>query len=304
MTRRQRAHLVKNNGPVHLFTVDVEEYFQVSAFAKHVARPDWETLPSRVEHGTRTILGELDRCAVFGTFFVLGWVAERNPSLIRAIADAGHEIASHGYWHRRLSEMSKEAFREDVRRSKAILEDLTGRPVHGHRAPSFSIVPGCEWAFDVLVEEGYAYDSSLFPIQRADYGYPNAHPRPHLIRRAGGELLELPMATVSLAGLRLPAAGGAYLRLLPFSLIRQAFLEHGRDGQPGVFYLHPWELDPDQPRMSVPPLTRLRHYGGISKTLAKLRRLLSEFSFTSIERRFELRQPDRSGQNTPTVTYG
>jgi polysaccharide deacetylase family protein (PEP-CTERM system associated) len=294
---------VKNKSPVHLFTVDVEEYFQVSAFAGHIERVDWERLPSRVEDSTRTILEELDGQGVFGTFFVLGWVAERNPALVRAIADAGHEVASHGFWHRRLGEMTTEEFRLDLRRSKAVLEDLTGRPVYGYRAPSFSIVPGREWAFDVLVEEGYTYDSSLFPIQRTDYGYPSAHPQPHVIRRNGGELLELPMATVSLAGLRLPAAGGAYLRLLPFNLIRRAFLEHGRDG-PGVFYLHPWELDPDQPRLSLSPLTRLRHYGGLAKTLSKVRRLLGEFSFTSIERRYALRETGCSHECTPLVTYG
>jgi polysaccharide deacetylase family protein (PEP-CTERM system associated) len=268
----------------HFFTVDVEEYFQVSAFDAAVARADWYTLPSRLARNVDCLLDLLARHNTFGTFFVLGWLVERSPDVVRAIASAGHEIASHGWWHRRVTALTPDEFRSEARSSKAALEDVTGEPVLGFRAPNFSIVPGREWAFDVLVEEGYRYDSSLFPVRRPGYGYPHAVPQPHSIRCLAGELVEFPLATAVWKGLRLPAAGGAYLRQLPYALTRAAFRQHTSRSVPGTFYIHSWEFDPDQPRMSVPWLTRLRHYRGLSGTLSRLERLLSEFRFTSVAR--------------------
>ncbi len=266
----------------HIFTVDVEEYFQVGAFDRVVQRKDWDSHPSRLEHSIGIILELLARHHANATFFTLGWVAERHPFLMRRIVDAGHEIASHGHWHRRVDTLTPEEFREDIRVSKAILEDLSGSPVWGFRAPNFSISPGTEWAFDILLEEGYRYDSSLFPIRRPGYGYPSAPPVPHLIHRPAGTLTELPLATTQWRGMRLPAAGGAYLRHLPFRLIQRAFREHDVSGVPAMFYIHPWELDPDQPRIAVPWHTRVRHYAGLRKTQPLLERLLGEFRFRSV----------------------
>ncbi|HEV8600378.1 MAG TPA: XrtA system polysaccharide deacetylase [Gemmatimonadales bacterium] len=270
--------------PAHLFSVDVEEHFQVSAFDRTLSREEWERQPSRVERNTEVLLELLARHDAHATFFTLGWVAERQPALLRRIVVSGHEVASHGWWHRRLTSLTREEFREEARRSKAVLETLTGREVKGFRAPSFSIVPGGEWAFDVLLEEGYSYDSSLFPIRRPDYGYPAAPPVPHQISRAGGTLLEIPLATLEMLGLRFPAAGGGYLRQLPLGLVQRSFRAMGERGVPGMFYIHPWEVDPEQPRLPVGPLTRLRHYGGLERTLPRLERLLNEFRFTSVER--------------------
>src|SRR5690606_33124136 len=217
-----------------------------------------------------------------GTFFVLGWIAQRYPGLVRRIADAGHEVASHGWDHRRVTHQSPAEFRESVRRSKLWLEDITGRPVLGFRAPSFSIVPGREWALDVLVEEGYGYDSSLFPVRRPGYGYAAARRDPHWLDRPAGRIAEVPPATLRRLGVNLPAAGGAYLRLLPLGLIRAALRDAERRGEPATFYIHPWELDPGQPRVPVPWLTRARHYGGLGRTEERVRRLLAEFSFRPI----------------------
>ncbi|HEU4700629.1 MAG TPA: XrtA system polysaccharide deacetylase [Gemmatimonadales bacterium] len=279
--------------PVHFFTVDVEEYFQVTAFEQIVARDEWTRLPSRVERSVDRLLDLLARHGAHGTFFTLGWVARSHPWVVRRIADAGHEIACHSYWHRRVWTLSPAEFRADVRDAKAALEDVTGRPVHGFRAPSFSIRPGVEWAFDVLLEEGYRYDSSLFPIRRPDYGYPGAPCEPHLIERRAGTLLELPLATMTLAGLRLPAAGGGYLRQLPFGVVRAAFRQAAARGVPAVFYIHPWEIDVEQPKLPTSWLTRRRHYGGLARTLPRLERLCGEFRFTAIAHHYDF------GRTTP-----
>ena len=277
------------NAPVeHIFTVDVEDYFQVNAFESSVSRNDWDGLPSRVERSTDVILDLLARKGMVGTFFTLGWVARKAPDLVRRIAAAGHEIASHGWWHRKVTDLTPDQFREEVRSSRAILEDQGGQRVSGFRAPSFSIVPGREWAFDVLLEEGYRYDSSLFPIRRPGYGYPSANPDPHLIRRASGTLLELPPATTGFGGVRLPAAGGGYFRQLPYGLFPRAFRQCQARGVSAMFYIHPWEVDVDQPRIAVPLIARLRHYTGLHRTLPRLERLLGEFRFTSVARRFGL----------------
>jgi polysaccharide deacetylase family protein (PEP-CTERM system associated) len=268
---------------MHFFTVDVEEHFHVSAFEGIIRKDQWEALPSRVERNTDRLLELLARFGATGTFFTVGWVARRQPTLVRRIAEAGHEVASHSFWHRRVNTLTPEEFRADVRDCKAALEDACGRPVHGFRAPSFSIRPGGEWAFDVLLEEGHHYDSSLFPIRRPDYGYPAAPPEPHEIRRPAGTLLELPLATLNVGGLRIPAAGGGYLRHFPLALTRAALRGHQHRGQPAMFYIHPWEIDPDQPRIAAPWLMRVRHYRGLKKTLPRLERLLEEFRFRSVE---------------------
>jgi len=266
----------------HYFTVDVEEHFQVLALAPFVPRARWEALESRVARSVDRLLELLGRHGASATFFTLGWVAERQPAMIRAIAAAGHEVASHGYDHRRVTELEPEAFREQVRRTKGILEALSGQPCLGYRAPSYSIVAGREWALDVLVEEGYRYDSSLFPVKRRGYGYSTGGRDPYWLARPAGRLLEVPPATLRRAGLNLPAAGGAYFRLLPPVLVRAALREAERRGQPGTFYLHPWEIDPAQPRFDVPFLTRVRHYGGLAGTWRRLERLVRDFRFTSI----------------------
>ena len=285
----------------HVFTVDVEEHFQVSAFEHVVSRTQWGSLPSRVERNTEILLNLLARRGIAGTFFTLGWIAERHPALVRRISEAGHELASHGWWHRRITKLTRKEFRRDIRSSKEILEDVSGQPVLGFRAPSFSIVPGLEWAFDILLEEGYRYDSSLFPIQRPGYGYSSAPPIAHVIERPAGSLVELPLATVTYAGLRVPAAGGAYFRHFPYSLIRRAFREHTRSGIPALFYIHPWELDPEQPRIRASWLTRARHYGGLKRTLPRLEQLLSEFRFTSAARSLGLAPPRLHCSSTSPV---
>lgn len=266
----------------HHFTVDVEEYFQVSALESVVPRGEWERRESRVEASVFRLLELLARRGAGGTFFVLGWIAERHPRLVRAIEQAGHEIASHGWGHERVTTQSPGQFRSSVRCSKRALEDLTGTEVLGFRAPSFSIVPGREWALDILLEEGYRYDSSLFPVRRPGYGYPGARRDPHWLERPHGQLAEVPPATLRRFGVQIPAAGGAYFRIFPYALTRAALRECERRGVSGTFYVHPWEFDPGQPRLRVSLLTRLRHYTGLDRTWERLERLLREFRFTTI----------------------
>lgn len=266
----------------HFFSVDVEEHFQVSAFEAVLPRSAWGSQPSRVEANTNRLLDLLGRHDATATFFTLGWVARRAPQLVRRIVSAGHEIASHTWWHPRVSTLTPEAFREEVRSSKAVLEDVGGVAVTGFRAPSFSIRPGMEWAFDVLLEEGYAWDSSLFPIRRPDYGYPGTPLGPHLIQRPGGTLQEFPLATLDVLGVRIPAAGGGYLRHLPAGIVHRALRDHEARGRPAMFYVHPWEVDPDQPRLDVGLMSRYRHYRGLHRVHPRLQRLLTDFRFTSV----------------------
>jgi polysaccharide deacetylase family protein (PEP-CTERM system associated) len=267
----------------HFFTVDVEEYFQVNAFDEFISRESWPTYPSRVAENVDQLLDLLAKHRVVGTFFTLGWVAKRHPAVVRRIAAQGHEIASHGWWHRKITALTASEFREDVRLAKDVLEDITGAPVLGFRAPSFSVVPGREWALDVLIEEGYVYDSSMFPVRRPDYGYPDAPPIAHVIERAGGRIYEFPLATTMWNGVRIPAAGGGYLRHFPYHIIHRAFREHSEEGIPAVFYIHPWELDPEQPRLPLPLMTRVRHYRGLRSTVERIERLLSDFTFTALK---------------------
>lgn len=275
----------------HHFTVDVEEYYQVSALEPFVPRESWERMESRVALGTDRLLALLDDAGAQGTFFVLGCVAERNAELVRRIVAGGHEIASHGWDHRRVTEQTPEQFRTSVRRSKLLLEDLAGARVLGFRAPSFSIVEGREWALDLLLEEGYTYDSSLFPVQRRGYGYASGARDPHWLSRAAGRLAEVPPATLRRWGRNLPAGGGGYLRLLPFALVRGAFADAATRGVPATFYIHPWELDPGQPRLPVDWITRIRHYSGLNRTEGRIRRLLETFRFRPIRDTIASLQP-------------
>lgn len=264
----------------HFFTVDVEEYFQVVALSPWAPHERWEGFESRVERSVDQLLALMERHGALGTFFTVGWVAERHPAMVRRIAAAGHELASHTYDHVRITHQTPDAFRESVRRTKGVIEGITGTAVTGFRAPSFSIVRGTEWALDVLIEEGHRYDSSLFPVSRSGYGYVGGGRDPHMIDRPSGRIAEFPPATIEAMGRTLPAAGGAYFRLLPYGLVRKALRDTAARGVPGTFYIHPWEWDPGQPRMKVPFLTRVRHYGGQAGVLGRIGRLLTEFRFT------------------------
>ncbi|HKJ87867.1 MAG TPA: XrtA system polysaccharide deacetylase [Gammaproteobacteria bacterium] len=267
-------------------TVDVEDYFQVSALEGHVAREDWDRMPQRVERNTDQILQLFSDYGARATFFVLGWVAERYPAMVRRLADGGHEVASHGYDHVRVNEQSPEAFRADVRATKDLLEDLTGQPVKGYRAASFSIGRDNAWAFDVLHEEGYRYSSSVNPIRHDHYGMPEA-PRFSFTANDQG-LIEVPISTVALGGRNNPCGGGGFFRLLPYPYFRWALGRiNGSEGQPGVFYFHPWEIDPSQPRQpGLPWRTRFRHYLNLHRTEARLRRLLGDFRWDRMDRIF------------------
>lgn len=268
--------------PRHLFSIDVEEYFQVSAFERMAPPSTWGQFPSRVEFGTRRILDLLARHGSTATCFVVGWVAERYPHLVKEIVAGGHEVASHSHMHRRVTTLTPEQFRVDLCRSRDVLEQLTGKKVLGYRAPSFSIIPGVEWAWDILAEEGFHYDSSAFPIWRPGYGNPSAPRDPYVMHTASGALHQVPLAMASIGRWRLPAAGGAYLRIFPFALVAQALREAESRGTPAMCYIHPWEVDPDQPRLPVNLITRARHYTGLDAVAARLDRLFSLHRFTSV----------------------
>lgn len=267
----------------HGFSLDLEEYFQVVALDPYVDRAKWESYPPRAAAATYRLLELMAVHGATGTFFTVGWLAERHPDLMRAIVAAGHEVASHTWDHLRITHQSSEHFRDSVRRTKQLLEDQTGTACIGFRAPSYSIVAGTEWALDVLVEEGYRYDSSLFPVKRSGYGYEGGGRDPYWIDRPTGRLAEFPPATLQVGTRVLPAAGGAYFRLLPESLVHTALTRYQRRGIPGIFYLHPWEYDPGQPRFEVPLLTRIRHYGGQAGVWRRLERLFTRFKFGRID---------------------
>ena len=264
----------------NVMTVDVEDYFQVSAFEAGVSRDRWGEYESRVVANTERVLKMFAESGVQATFFVLGWVADHQPRLVTQIAAAGHEIASHGYWHRLVYEMTPAEFREDLRRARTALESVTGQRVVGFRAPSYSITSRSLWALDVLIEEGYAYDASIFPVRHDRYGIPSAPRHPHRVERNAGALLELPGSTVRVAGANVPVAGGGYFRIFPYRWTRWGIRHvNGIEGMPVVFYVHPWEADPEQPRLAAPRFSRFRHYHNLHQTEYRLRRLLAEFRF-------------------------
>ncbi len=271
-------------GPVvNAMTIDVEDYFHVSVFDGILPRTAWDTMESRVCRNTERLLAIFDEYEVKSTFFVLGCVAERFPDLVRTIAGRGHEIASHGYAHRLIYDQTPAAFRDDVRRAKALLEDACGRRVLGYRAPSYSITPRSLWALDILLEEGYRYDSSIFPIKHDRYGISVSERKPYPIERPGGTLIEVPGSTTVIGLMNLPVAGGGYFRILPYwwthwGISRVNQQEH----RAAIFYLHPWEIDPEQPRLPAGKLSSFRHYRNLHRTEERLRRLLTDFRFGTV----------------------
>ena len=272
-------------GEVNALSIDVEDYFQVAALAPAVARETWSQRESRVERNTDILLALLEERGLYATFFVLGWIAERHPTLVERIAAAGHEVASHGFSHQLIYGQTPAEFREETRRSKELLQDLTGRAVIGYRAASFSITKQSLWALDVLLDLGFQYDSSIFPIHHDRYGIPGASPEPGRISAPSGRtLVEFPMSAASLGGIKIPVSGGGYFRLLPYWVTRAGLRQvNQKRGHPFVFYLHPWEIDPGQPRIEVKWLSRFRHYTNLERCEERLRRLLADFAFTRIK---------------------
>lgn len=259
---------------------DIEDWFQVENLKGTIRRDQWEQFDLRVVASTHRILNVLEEAEAKATFFVLGWVAERCPDLVRAIDRAGHEIASHGYGHDLVYRITPDEFRADVGKTKDMLEAITGKEVIGYRAPSFSITPANTWALDVLAETGYRYDSSVFPVSIHDrYGFAGVGSRPFKWENG---LLEIPLSVYRLGKLALPAAGGGYFRLFPYQYFRIALSRLNASGEVATFYLHPWELDPDQPRVELPWLYRFRHYVNLRKTESRLRRLVADFEFTGV----------------------
>jgi polysaccharide deacetylase family protein (PEP-CTERM system associated) len=285
---------IANTGPgsgiVNAMTVDVEDYFHVRAFSKILDPNEWGSMPSRVEANTDRVLDLFARKNVLATFFILGWVAERHPSLVRRIVSAGHEIASHGYGHQGIDCQTTEQFRGDVRHAKAVLEDISQQRVRGYRAPTFSVSAKTWWAYEILAEEGYAYSSSLYPIAHDLYGMPDAPRTP--FRPTAGLLLEIPLTTVRVFNRNYPASGGGFFRLLPYTISR-CLIAHvnRRDGNPCIFYWHPWEIDPGQPRVAGSSLrSRLRHYTNLGAMARRIGFLLDDFSWGRMDNVF-LKEP-------------
>lgn len=280
----QQAGRMEPNVTINALTIDVEDYFQVNAFAGLIRSEDWDSYALRVEPNTQRVLDLLDEFGVKATFFVLGWVAERLPSLVRQIRQRGHEVACHGYGHQLVYQIGPERFRQDIAKARDILQEITGEPVAGYRAPSYSITARSLWALNILVEEGFTYDSSIFPVIHDTYGIPDAGRFPSVLSCPSGTIREFPLSTlpIRLPGreYRLPVAGGGYLRLLSATLVGGAFERiNNREGQPAVLYFHPWEIDPGQPRIKSGFKSRFRHYLNLDRTEGKLRRLLSRLSF-------------------------
>jgi polysaccharide deacetylase family protein (PEP-CTERM system associated) len=272
-------------GTVNALTIDVEDYFQVSALAPYIDRGRWDSMPCRVERNIGRLLGLLDESGSRATFFTLGWIAKRYPGMVRDIVAGGHELASHGFDHLRASDQTPEELALDIGQAKALLEDIAGSAVHGYRAPSFSIGAGNLWAFDTIASAGYTYSSSVYPVRHDHYGMPDA---PRFPYRLPNGLLEIPVTTTQLWGRNLPAGGGGYFRLAPYRMSRWAIDRVNRiDGKPAIFYMHPWEIDPEQPRVAGVSLkTRFRHYLNLHRTEDRLGRLLADFRWDTVRRAF------------------
>ena len=285
-TRNTAADRSSHATVLNAMTVDVEDYFHVRAFHNVLARDSWESLPTRVEDNTSRMLDLFARKRAKGTFFVLGWVAERYPEIVRRIASGGHEVASHGYAHQNIDTQSQDEFRADVRRAKHLLEDITGAEVGGYRAPTFSIGPKTWWAYDILAEEGYVYSSSIYPIAHDLYGMPDAPRSP--FRPTSGPIVEIPMTTVRYGKRNFPASGGGYFRLLPYGLSRRAYSHVNRnEGAPCIFYCHPWEIDPGQPRVTGASFkSRLRHYTNLGAMERRISWLLEDFAWGRMDEVF------------------
>ncbi len=290
-------------GPINALTVDVEDYYQVESFTNIVSREDWGSWESRVERNTHRLLDLFARHKARGTFFILGWVAERHPQLAREIVGAGHEIACHGYDHQFILNQRREEFRADVRRAKLLLEDITGEAVEGYRAPTYSIMKETLWALDILIEEGFRYDSSIFPVRHDRYGVPGAKRFPYVLYCKSGELIEFPPSTVRIAGQNLPMAGGGYFRLLPYPVFRWGVRRiNRREGQPAIFMVHAWEVDPDQPVLPGTRFNVWRHRNNLNLTESRLERLLQDFRFASV--REVLRIGERAAQSAEPLLVG
>jgi polysaccharide deacetylase family protein (PEP-CTERM system associated) len=270
---------------VNALTIDVEDYFQVSAFASNIARTEWARMPSRVERNIERILAMLEEHGVKATFFTLGWIAERYPSLVRQIADSGHEVASHGYGHERATNQSPDAFLADIKLAKLVLEGITGTEALGYRAPSFSVGDANPWAAACIEQAGYQYSSSVYPISHDHYGKPNGARFAYM---SSGKLLEIPLTTVRMFRKNWPAAGGGYFRLLPYAMSKWCINRVNRvDQQPAIFYFHPWEIDPTQPRMpGITRKTRFRHYLNLDRMERRLRNLMSDFKWGRADKVF------------------
>jgi polysaccharide deacetylase family protein (PEP-CTERM system associated) len=278
------ASLGAAQGIVNGLSVDVEDWFQVGAFENVIARGEWDSIKTRVEDNVYRVIDLFAEADVSATFFTLGWVAKRHPNMIRRIADAGHELASHGYDHARVFTMDRAGFAEDIRKARTIIEDCSGVAVTGYRAPSFSIDSRTPWAFAELAEQGYVYSSSVAPVVHDHYGWPEA-PRFAFKPLPWSPMVELPVTTAMLGGRRVAAGGGGFFRVLPYGFSRWAIRQVNRsDGRPAVFYFHPWEVDPDQPRVGHAPLrSRFRHYTGLGKMAGKLRELVHEFRWSRMD---------------------
>jgi len=270
--------------PANAMTVDVEDWFQVQAYAGAIHRDAWDHLPRRVEENTDRLLALFGQAGVRATFFTLGWVAERHPALVRRIVAGGHELASHGFGHARVDSQDAAAFRQDIGRARRLLEDIGGIAVRGYRAPTFSIGPRTPWAWHVLAEEGHTYSSSVYPVRHDLYGEPDA---PRALHRRGGVLWEVPMTTLRLRGRNLPVSGGGWFRLAPYALFRAALRQVNQRGERGLFYTHPWEIDPGQPHVPQAKLSsRLRHRVNLAATEGRLARLLADFAWDRMDRVF------------------
>lgn len=277
----------------HILSVDVEDYFQVEAFAGSIPRQSWDNFPSRVVENTHRLLDLFDRFEARATFFTLGWVAQHFPALVREIHERGHELACHSFWHRRVDSLDPEEFRADTRAARDAIERAASVRVCGYRAPTWSITNRSLWALDILAEEGFSYDSSIYPIHHDLYGIPGAKRFAYeYCCKNGQRLVEFPPATLKLAGLTLPAAGGGYLRLFPLAFAQAAFSQHERENQSLVVYLHPWEVDPNQPRLHGSLKSRFRHYTNLHRTEARLASLLQQYRFESFAESLGLRKKE------------
>ncbi len=269
---------------INALSIDLEDYYHAIAFEKIIGPAKWDNCPSRIVRNVNRLLEILNKHKVKATFFVLGWQAQRVPDLIKQAAAAGHEIASHGYGHKLIYTQTPDEFKTDVETTKKLLEQLTGNIVCGYRAPAFSIVDKTLWALDILIQAGYLYDSSIFPIIHDRYGIPGAERFIHQISRKNGKITEFPLSTVKFAGNNIPIAGGGYLRFMPYWFIKRAIASLNKRQKPAIIYIHPWEIDPGQPIQAVGKLTKIRHYHNLDKMEYKLERLLTDFNFAPVSK--------------------
>lgn len=284
---------------LNALSVDVEDYYQVTAFEPWITRRQWGAMPSRVVANTKRVLDLFDEHGARATFFVLGWTARRHPRLVREIRARGHQVGSHSYWHRLVYHLSPSEFRRDLRASRAVLEDALGERIDAYRAPSFSIARPSLWALDVLAEEGFRIDSSIFPVRRDRYGIPNAPRDVHELHLAGGSLWEFPLSVVRVLRQNVPVSGGGYFRLYPWRFSSAALQQINRRGQPFVFYFHPWEIDPEQPRITAPWRSRWRHYVNLESTERKLKLLLRTFRFGRVSDVLKVHIDEYSAAHAP-----